>query len=318
MDELSYYGTLFAIALLQIAYYWFIRNDHYTKELTSKQIGQSCKKALVLVGVGEPATPEEANQRLFNELFAQLKELGFIVYRINISAQEKPDVDQTISFNCNTFHLNHKSGEQIEKVVTLVEEELRMKNLKLHAYISLPMSQSASHKSPGEMLKLVHDSLVPAVSLLLSFARIILKDKARIIQIQNSLVDSTFNATKLIRSLESLNYRRPVNVQDNNFIFSQGQNIEVSIGEPGECDEFNHQVSQSFPRTILNRLYDCIEMIFLCSEKDDDESESIEKAVNQDQHVDEKVVKLIKSLVVRTHLQQKRMIIQLQMTSGKL
>lgn len=218
MDDLSYYATIGAVVLIQVSFFWLLRDDLRTRRLTKEDINYEL--AVILAN---------ANHRIAKELDEKLDELGFRVYKLCFVD------DQQLKLENGTFRLNLRCPEHFELASKFIEDELRNDGKLLHAYISLPITYEKY--SPVEWHKLIQDSLLPHSKLIVSMTNLIIMHKARII---NSYSIGRSNSSsprdclyKLARSLHTGICR---------FIFAKQLErglrlIEVRICEEGSSSE---------------------------------------------------------------------------------
>jgi len=190
MDDLSFFGTIISVISIQLSFYWLFRDDFYTQQLTKSHIEER-KLAVLLINSGD---------FMAKELKCKLEKVGFIIYEINFSQ------DSRISFNHGTIRLNLAIAEHTNQAIQYIHTQFKIKNLNLHAYISLPTrlepKKGCESTRSVEGFNLIQDLLMPSLGFLISFSSSMLDDRTRIIRIRNELSLNLAGPCKLVSAFE--------------------------------------------------------------------------------------------------------------------
>lgn len=159
MEAISFYGTLGAIILLQISFYWLFRDDHYRRQMSQDEIGQQ-RLLILLAGpsesfrvegeeeeeeVGAPDDAASTSSKTDNGLLLlwrrRLEQIGFIIYELRLDEQL-----EQLSFNKADRVIRIAAGKQdhIDRAVGLIGRELKLNEQKLHAFVGLPRRPASS------------------------------------------------------------------------------------------------------------------------------------------------------------------------------
>lgn len=181
MEEFSYYFTIFCLILIQISFYWLFRNDHCTRKLNNQYIKQNGLLVIVALGNGNSSGVHcEISEQLKNELEAT----GFVVYGIRLMKRQQLS---NVTIENNVIQLELNNLHHYEQMVELIKRELTLNGRKLHAYICLPTSLSASIQLSQQLIELIQEIYLAYFQLLTSLTSLIVNNNARLIQVQGSI-----------------------------------------------------------------------------------------------------------------------------------
>lgn len=183
-EDLSYYGTIGALALISVSFYWLHKNDQETRRLEAEDI-RAQRLAVIIVNSGHNCS---------SRVKPVLEQKGFAVYEIHFNKERQISSDQT------SIKINLESSNHIDEAAKFIKSKLESNNQKLHAYLSLPVvfDCDANSSSPKQALQ-KHLSL--RFCLLKSMLNAIGQCEARVIHIQDE-VSPDDNLSGLIHSVD--------------------------------------------------------------------------------------------------------------------
>lgn len=180
MNDFSYYCSLAAIFALQLAFYWYFKDDRRRRHLTGETIEE--KKLAVLVAINS----KDKLSGLSEFLRLNLEHNGFKVYEIIRSSQEDLGCKNSScsnKFSELTFKLDFRLEDpsSLKQVVDCVEDELRVYQYKLHAYIDMLSCNLAEFTCEREMSS--EKSIMEPLAINKSFEPMIVEQDARTIHV---------------------------------------------------------------------------------------------------------------------------------------
>lgn len=153
MDNLSYYGTLAAILLIQISFAWLYRQqDGYSRSLSRDQITDN-RLAIILVNY---------NNQFGRALKERLEVFGFSIYAIRFSEDQAGEIYPSVAHGSDSkvydLDLQNTNLAEIQRVVEQIDQDLSANRRKLHAFIDF--RPSCSRGSTGETMYLPPSEVV--------------------------------------------------------------------------------------------------------------------------------------------------------------
>lgn len=163
MEEFSFYLTVGSIILIQVSYFWLFRNDHYTRKMSADSIRAGRLSVVILSHLEEANQADQAKcetttttTTMEADLVAKLNSMGFIVYQIKLTTRKANNGHFCMDNNCVQFDYSSNKLNDCHQVVSLIEQELDSKGLKLHAYVSLPVETQDDRKQQQQMMQLAY------------------------------------------------------------------------------------------------------------------------------------------------------------------
>lgn len=184
-EDLSYYGTIGALALISLSFYWLHKNDQETRQLSAEDI-RAQKLAVIIVNSGHNSS---------SRVKPMLEFKGFAIYEINFNGEQQISIDGT------GIRINLESSKHIDEAVKFIKTRLESNTQKLHAYLSLPIvfDCDANSNSPKQSLE---KHLYLRFCLLKSMLNAIGECEVRVIHIQDA-ISPDHNLSGLIHSVDS-------------------------------------------------------------------------------------------------------------------
>lgn len=214
MDEFSLYGTIGAIILIQVSFFWLFRYDHYTRKLSNDYM-QSNRLVVILVGTSNQLTNDGASLDvgqpdinanysseliLIEKLRKQLEsgDNNFKVITVLLAPHKRNEREQQeheqqiimrdgiVRLNSNKINYYH-----LKQVVNCIESQLTLEtNLKLHAYVDiqqvvLPERSDNETRRPFDVLDQLRNHSIPANGILLALKAHIARDCSRIVFVRD-------------------------------------------------------------------------------------------------------------------------------------
>lgn len=223
MDNLSYYGTLGAILLIQISFAWLYRQDDgFNRSLSREQVVKN-RLTVVLVNY---------NHRFGRALKDRLEAVGFSTYAISFTQEHVSNVSTAASDKTNgkIFSLDAQNTTlgEIQRVVEAIERDSSENRGKLQAFIDFRPSCSGnpdatgrpSDLPPSEMvhrLDRLKEIVFRQISLSVLLSQRIKDDKAKMIVVRDRSDDSIASpdpySSTWAQSIDSLADRYSRNIQ---------------------------------------------------------------------------------------------------------
>lgn len=124
MDDLTYYGTLVCVILLQVSFLWLFHHDRRCQYLSRDRIPAK-QMAIVIANY---------DQQLGRALKNRLETIGFCVYAIEFGCCEEQDA-KILAEDCKIFMC--KLTSCLQGVIACIEQDIKKNRYKFHACIDL-------------------------------------------------------------------------------------------------------------------------------------------------------------------------------------